>query len=144
MRITHRTDYAIHLLADLSESPDKPLGLRKLAEKHNVTYAFARTVQQGLLKAGIVTSARGINGGIMLAKPLNKISLLDVFEAAQNPLEHAFTRDDAPWHDRKGHKVSKDVWRSTKSTLGDHLSAIKMNQVLKPEPAKRAKTAKKK
>jgi Rrf2 family protein len=90
MRITRRTDYAIHLLADLSENPDSCLGLRTLAERHDVTYAFARTVQQGLLKAGIIRACRGIKGGIMLAKPPDQITILEVFEAAQGSLDETF------------------------------------------------------
>ena len=137
MNITRRTDYAIHLLADLSESTDRPVGLRNLAEKHDVTYAFARTVQQGLLKAGLIKTTRGITGGIQLAKPLEKISLLEVFEAAQNPLDHAFSNDKAPWNYSAAQRVSPDVWKSTKSVLSDHLAGIKMNHILEAEPKKR-------
>ena len=130
MKITRRTDYAIHLIADLSENPDKPLGLRTLAESHGVTYAFARTVQQGLLKAGIVTTARGINGGIRLARPLSEISLLEVFEAAQDPLDKAFSTKGATWCKCEDGCVSKDMWGSTRDVLGNHLSGIQLNQII--------------
>lgn len=130
MKITRRTDYAIHLIADLAENPDKPLGLRTLAERHNVTYAFARTVQKGLLKAGIIKTARGINGGIMLVKALDEISLLDVFEAAQEPLERTFSTDDAPWCFCEGTCCSARAWDSTQQVLSDHFSTITMQHVM--------------
>ncbi|MDR2672357.1 MAG: Rrf2 family transcriptional regulator [Coriobacteriales bacterium] len=133
MKITRRTDYAIHLIAELSENPTKPLGLRTLADRHNVTYAFARTVQQGLLKSGIIETVRGINGGIKLAKPLDEISLLEVFEAAQDPLDTAFNNDDVPWCECADDCVSKDVWHSTKTLLGEHLAGISMHHILKPK-----------
>jgi Rrf2 family protein len=132
MKITRRTDYAIHLIADLAENPDKPLGLRTLAERHNVTYAFARTVQQGLLKSGIVTTARGINGGIKLAKPLKDITLLEVFEAAQDPLDVAFGNENAPWCSCDDDNcISDDVWKSTSVLLGNHFSSISLHTVIK-------------
>lgn len=131
MKITRRTDYAIHLIADLSEKPGSALGLRALAEKHNVTYAFARTVQQGLLNAGIIKTSRGINGGIMLAKPLHEITLLEVFEAAQNPLDVTFDSSDSPWCGCEGDGcVTDNIWTSTKSVLQEHLGGIKMHEVL--------------
>lgn len=133
MRITRRTDYAIHLIADLSENLDKPLGLRTLAERHGVTYAFARTVQQGLLKAGIVTTARGINGGIKLARTLQEISLLEVFEAAQDDLDHAFSAQDSLWCNCQGECISKEVWLSTRNVLGEHLASIRLHHIIKPE-----------
>ena len=131
MKITRRTDYAIHLIADLSDNHNKPLGLRTLAERHNVTYAFARTVQQGLLKAGIVATARGINGGIKLARPLDEITLLEVFEAAQDPLDKAFSTKDSSWCNCSNSCISEDAWLSTREMLGRHLDGIRLNTIIK-------------
>ncbi|MDR2036148.1 MAG: Rrf2 family transcriptional regulator [Coriobacteriales bacterium] len=131
MKITRRTDYAIHLIADLSDNPDQPLGLRTLAARHGVTYAFARTVQQGLLKAGIVQTARGINGGIKLARPLKEITLLEVFEAAQDPLEKAFSTKNSPWCSCKEQCVSNDAWLSTREVMSKHLSGIYLHSIIK-------------
>ena len=131
MKITRRTDYAIHLIADLSEQPDSCLGLRMLATNHGVTYAFARTVQQGLFKAGIIKAARGINGGIKLAKPLDKITLLEVFEAAQNPLEVAFDTSGAPWCKcENGDCICDKLWSSSKKVMHDHLAKMTMKTLL--------------
>jgi len=131
MKITRRTDYAIHLIADLSDSQNKPMGLRTLAEHHGVTYAFARTVQQGLLKAGIVVTARGINGGIKLARPLQEITLLEVFEAAQDPLDRAFSTKNSPWCNCDGICLSDDAWQSTREVLGKHLAGIYLSNIIK-------------
>ena len=131
MNITRRTDYAIHLIADLSENMNKPMGLRTLADQHGVTYAFARTVQQGLLKAGIVTTARGINGGIKLARPLKEISLLEVFEAAQDPLKKAFSARNSSWCNCEDACISEEAWISTRDVLGEHLSSIKLSAIIK-------------
>ena len=131
MKITRRTDYAIHLIADLSEQPDSCLGLRTLAANHGVTYAFARTVQQGLLNAGIIKASRGINGGIMLAKTLDKITLLDVFEAAQNPLDVTFDTTDAPWCSCEQEAcVCEEFWTSVKDVFHDHLANVTMETLL--------------
>jgi Rrf2 family protein len=130
MKITRRTDYAIHLIAELAENPDKSLGLRTLADRHNVTYAFARTVQKGLLDAKIIKTTRGINGGIMLVKELDEITLLDVFEAAQESLATTLDVDKAPWCSCEKGCLSNYVWDSTKTVLDKHFSKITMKQVL--------------
>jgi len=106
-----------------------------LAERHNVTYAFARTVQKGLLKAGIIKTTRGINGGIMLVKDLDEITLLDVFEAAQEPLEITFDTEDATWCFCEEDCRSDRVWASTRQVLHDHFSTITMQHVIDPEKA---------
>jgi len=97
-----------------------------------VTYAFARTVQQGLLKAGIIKTTRGINGGIMLARALDEVTLLEVFEAAQNPLEVTFDNGDSSWCHCEGDTcVSDKVWDKTKSVLHDHFATITMRHIIK-------------
>jgi len=131
MKITRRTDYAIHLIADLSEDPNCCLGLRTLAENHGVTYAFARTVQQGLLKAGIIKASRGINGGIKLARPLEDITMLEVFEAAQNPLDTAFDNSDSPWCTcDTGTCFTHDFWDDAKQSVRDQLGNVTMDKLV--------------
>jgi Rrf2 family protein len=131
MKITRRTDYAIHLIADLAERPESCHGLRSLATGHGVTYAFARTVQQSLLKAGIIKAARGINGGIKLAKPLEEITLLEVFEAVQDPLEVTFDTSDAPWCNCKKHAcLSNQMWETARDSMRDSLSKLTMKHLV--------------
>jgi Rrf2 family protein len=131
MKITRRTDYAIHLIADLAEQPEACLGLRTLADSHGVTYAFARTVQQGLLKAGIIKASRGINGGIKLARPLDKITMLEVFEAAQNPLDVAFGTVDLPWCKCEDNPCMTDkLWESVKIAVHDSLVETTMQDLV--------------
>ena len=131
MKITRRTDYAIHLITDLSQQNGNCLGLRTLAANHGVTYAFARTVQQGLLKAGIIKAARGINGGIKLAKPLDKITLLEVFESAQNPLDVTFDTSESTWcHCGQDTCICEDLWKSAQTIMRDHLSTITVQTLL--------------
>ena len=131
MKITRRTDYAIHLIADLSKQPDSCLGLRNLAADHGVTYAFARTVQQGLLNAGIIKASRGINGGIKLAKPLDEITLLEVFEAAQNPLDVTFDTSETSWCSCEDENcICEDFWVSAKEIFHDHLEKVTMENLL--------------
>jgi Rrf2 family protein len=131
MKITRRTDYAVHLLAEFAEGGGRPQGLRNLSEKHEVTYAFARTVQCGLLKSGIIKTARGINGGILLARSLEEITLLEVFEAAQGPLETVFASGETPWCGCGGEFCPADeTWKEIRGILREKLSALTLQSIL--------------
>jgi Rrf2 family protein len=108
------------------------MGLRALAEGQGVTYAFARTVQQGLLDAGVITATRGINGGIKLAKPLNEITLLEIFEAAQNPVSELFELAEVPWCTcAKDSCVSSKAWVTAEKNLRDQLAKTTLKTLLK-------------
>jgi len=130
MKITRRTDYAIHMIATLAASSEKTVGLRALADGHKVTYAFARTVQQGLLKAGIVATARGVTGGVRLAKNLEDITLLEVFEATQDPLSAAFSSDGLPWCNCPNGCITKQVWASAEDLMRKYYASVTMQDII--------------
>ena len=132
MKITHRTDYAIHLLAELAQHPNQIMGLRALAESQHVTYAFARTIQVGLLNAGIIESMRGIKGGIQLAKPLHEVTLLEVFEAAQCPLDESFHSKEAVWRQENPNQYDiEGIWDEACETLRGYFGQVKMDEIIK-------------
>ena len=66
MDISRKTDYALRMLAMLAEDPERLLSVRTAAEEVNVPYSFARSIQHGLVQAGIVESLRGVHGGMRL------------------------------------------------------------------------------
>lgn len=66
MDISRKTDYALRMLAMLAEDPECLLSVRTAAEEVNVPYSFARSIQHGLVQAGIVESLRGAHGGMRL------------------------------------------------------------------------------
>ena len=76
MEVSRRTDYAIRMLLELARSDGAPISVRSLAESQDVPYAFARGIQRELVAAGLVESRRGAHGGIVLARPAERISLL--------------------------------------------------------------------
>lgn len=48
---------------------------------------FLLQVLRTLVNEGLLTSTRGVDGGYRLAKPLSQITLLDVVEAIDGPIQ---------------------------------------------------------
>jgi DNA-binding IscR family transcriptional regulator len=66
-----------------------------------------------------------------LAKPLEEITLLEVFEAAQDPLEVTFDTSEVPWCSCEKHAcLSKKVWEATRESMQNSLSGITMANLL--------------
>jgi Rrf2 family protein len=62
---------------------NKTIGIKKIAEIHNLTDAYLSKIFSKLRKAGIVRSTPGIKGGYELAKDAEDISFWDVIEAIE-------------------------------------------------------------
>ncbi|MFA4889603.1 MAG: Rrf2 family transcriptional regulator [Candidatus Omnitrophota bacterium] len=81
--ITRDTDYAVRALTLIARDKDKLATARALAEKSKIPRPFLRKILQELNKKGLLKSHKGISGGFFLAKPAEKISLVDLIKIFQ-------------------------------------------------------------
>lgn len=86
MDISRKTDYALRMLAMLVQGEDHLLSVRTAAEEVDVPYSFARSIQHGLVQAGIVESLRGVHGGMRLKVDPAEVTIREIVEAVQGPL----------------------------------------------------------
>lgn len=87
MQITRQTEYAVKTLAELGRVPyGQLLSSKVIAQRHNIPEDFLHKTIQVLSRAGLVTTQRGVQGGVRLARSLEKITLADVIEAMEGPI----------------------------------------------------------
>lgn len=86
MLITRATDYAVRILATLSNSQGRRLKVGDLAGATSVTEDYLPKVIAPLVRRGWVQSYRGAGGGYSLVHQARDISLLDVVELFEGPL----------------------------------------------------------
>ena len=87
LRIPEAASLGLHATVILAGSPDEPRSVRELAQTLHASEAHLSKVMQRLAKAGLVSSTRGPGGGFVLAKPPDHITLLEVYEAIEGPVE---------------------------------------------------------
>ncbi len=87
MQITRQTEYAIHTLLELSRVPfGELIQTRTIAERQDIPEDFLKKTIQLLVRAGLVHTQRGTQGGVRLARPSDQITLLDAITAIEGPL----------------------------------------------------------
>lgn len=87
MQITRQTEYAIKTLIELGGVPyGQLLSSKIISQRHNIPEDFLHKTIQMLSRAGLVATQRGIQGGVRLGRPLDKITLADVIEAMEGPI----------------------------------------------------------
>jgi len=87
MQITRQTEYAVKTLTELGRVPfGQLLSSKVIAQRHNIPEDFLHKTIQVLSRAGLVTTQRGVQGGVRLARSLEKITIADVIEAMEGPI----------------------------------------------------------
>lgn len=84
MPTSSRFAIAIHVLSALAVSGGKPLRSEDLAYSVSTAPVVIRALLSRLSAAGLTRSQRGAGGGALLAKPAQKIRLLDVYRAVED------------------------------------------------------------
>lgn len=88
MQFNQATDYAFRVIMYLAERSEGELANRQaIAEQQNIPTGFLQKIMHSLVKGELVKSYRGVDGGFVLAKPAEEISLLDVIEVMEGPLD---------------------------------------------------------
>ena len=75
MRLTTRTDLALRTLMFCALNPDRIVRKHEVAERCNVSENHLAQVINGLAHKGFVTTLRGRNGGLTLARPKEEIGV---------------------------------------------------------------------
>jgi Rrf2 family protein len=138
VEISRKTDYAMRMLAALARQEDGILSVRIAADENDVPYSFARSIQHDLVRAGLVESLRGARGGMRLAVDPSDITLLQVVEAVQGPVDIATCDTAGPDGAPCPRMVDchfNPIWRGARDLLVDYFSSVTLDQVVKGSKA---------
>lgn len=88
MQFSIGVEYALHCLVYLVDLPSEtPIGIKELATYQGLSVSYLSKFFTKLVKAGIVRSIPGVNGGYELARKPEEITFWDVVTAIQG--EHS-------------------------------------------------------
>lgn len=116
-------EYALRAMVQLAVDSSGQATTKDIASEAKVPGAYLAKVMQSMRKSGLIHTRRGVGGGITLAKPANKISLLDVIDAVE-PLKRPPAKKAASGDQlQKSMDTAVEQLRSTfaKESLADML-----------------------
>ncbi|HEX5106135.1 MAG TPA: Rrf2 family transcriptional regulator [Pirellulaceae bacterium] len=76
-------EYALRAVVHLASEAPEARTTDQIAAATRVPRAYLSKVLQSLVRGGVVTSQRGIGGGMMLARPAAEMTILEVVNAVE-------------------------------------------------------------
>ena len=83
LNLSEATLLALHAMAIIAKEGENLVNTKAIAKQINASENHLAKVLQRLNKAGLIKSIRGPQGGFILTKESNSISLLEVYEAIE-------------------------------------------------------------
>lgn len=88
MKLSTQADYAVRTVYELScHDVGAVVQTRDIAGAQGLPEPYLAKVIQSLVRAGVLRTSRGIHGGVSLTRPPAEITVREVFEAVDGPLE---------------------------------------------------------
>ena len=112
LSLTKRGDYAIRLLLRLAaEGPGHRATTNELAAACDIPRGNVPTIVNVLARAGILTNTPGPRGGCSLARDPAEVSILEIIEAIEGPMEASnCLLDSRRCHDKDRECALHDAW----------------------------------
>lgn len=126
MRIDNRLPRVLHILLHL-EQIDTPVTSEQIGQMLGTNASLMRRTMGGLREAGFVKSIKGHGGGWLLTKPLEEISLKQVYEALGSPNLFAVGQsDDAPTCllERAANEATQSALQAAKTSFDAELAKV--------------------
>jgi Rrf2 family protein len=131
MKLSRTVAYAVRATIQLAQQPsDTPIPCSKLASEGKMPERFLLQILRNLVTHGILRSTRGVDGGYALTRPPEDISLLDVIEAIEGPMNVGEPTGDGL--SGESQVKLRGALTEITQTARQQLEAIKFSQLLEP------------
>jgi Rrf2 family protein len=137
LRVSKSEEYGLRLVMTLAESGSQ-LTIRELAERDCLPDTTVAKIVGRLRRTGLVEAVRGRNGGYMLTRPADEISLSNVvsaFEAEVFSSDFCNTMSPGDGICAKSSDCGlKPVWRGLRTVIGNFLDGITVADLIAGGP----------
>lgn len=120
MRISKRCQYALKAVFELAvRDTDQPVKIHEIAAAQNIPPRFLEVILNQLRHAGLVESQRGSEGGYILTRPAENLSVAEVIQCIQGPIS---VTDEGPRKLNKsryfyGDYAFEQLWNDVNSAI---------------------------
>ena len=131
MKLSTKSRYGIQAMYDLASSGiDEPQPIKTIAERQSIPEAYLEQLIGPLRKSGLVKSVRGAQGGYLLARQPDEITVGEVIRALEGNLDlvDCLSADDVCG--KACSCATRIVWQKLKTGLNQIVDGITLQDMI--------------
>ena len=122
LRLTNAADYAIRSMLYIGSFPKDRVVIRsEVADAQNIPLGFMAKILRSLVRADLLRSSRGVNGGFTLARSAGEINLLEIVEAIEGPIALTDCVPDPEGCEHSSNCPAAVVWAEVQEQIAETL-----------------------
>jgi Rrf2 family transcriptional regulator, iron-sulfur cluster assembly transcription factor len=130
LELTKKTDLAFQALEIIAAHRGERVTGADLADHLDVSAQYLPHVMAPLTRAGWVASVSGPHGGYVLSKDLTEISLLELIEAVEGPIDETRCLHLGPIHTSDASCALHAPWTRARDAMIEELDATRLGDML--------------
>lgn len=135
MKLSTKGRYGLRAVLDLAiNGKNEAVALSQVAERQDISISYLEQLIAKLKKAGIVNSIRGAQGGYILAKKPEEISVGDILRALEgdlNPVDCAEIMGKGSSCTGADLCVTKYVWMRISDSINNTVDTMMLSELIK-------------
>ena len=133
MNISVKGEYALHAIFDLAlQKPGEPIRIADIARRQKIPQKFLELILAGLKQGGFVESRRGAEGGYLLARPPETITVGQVTRYVEGAKTSKQTR-------KQNADPFAETWRSVDQAVSNVIDQTTFSELVRNWRDKQAK-----
>ena len=132
MKISTKGRYALRLMLDLAENGrESYVALKDIAERQRISKKYLEQIVPMLNKSGLLRTNRGYQGGYMLAKSPDSLSVVEILRVTEGSLAPVSCLDDTVnMCERSPRCITLPLWEGLYKVVNDYLDNITLQELI--------------
>lgn len=131
MKMSTRARYGVRLMFELGLCyGGKPMFLKDIARNEELSEKYLSQLVMPLKASGLVNSVRGAQGGYLLARPPEQITVKDIVEILEGDLAPSDCSKDNSLCARSSYCITRGVWEKLEKSISKTLKSITLNDLV--------------
>lgn len=130
MKVSTRGRYGLRAMIELAKNENSgAIPLRIISEKQNISEQYLEQLFVNLRNSGLVKSVRGANGGYLLNRPAEDITVQEIIVALEGPLNIVDCIADESLCDFSKQCATHELWIELRERIEDLLKNITLDDL---------------
>ena len=137
MKLSTRARYGTRALLDLARHQEnKPVQMKDIAGRQNISLHYLEHIIAPLVGAGIVSSTRGAHGGLYLSRRPDQLKLSEVIKLLEGTITPVDCVNDPESCARSDCCVTREVWGEIEKAIDKTLNSITLQDLVERQKLK--------
>lgn len=130
MKLSTKGRYGVKAMVDLAiHYGEDPVSIKVISERQNISEYYLEQLFSPLRKAGLIKSIRGAGGGYVLNRAPEDITIYDVIEVLEGPVEISTCLDEDKCTNIDC-CATRIVWKKIKDSIDEVTKSITLSDIV--------------